>query len=347
MANRVVNTMTPRMALRKHMRKVMGTKRMKLAPPSTVANRVVVRLAPGSSPEEELLLLGALRELKVGHDAIKLEYVTDSLEVFDYLKSAWFLNGFHLIHTVDQFDDLVGLDFGVTVFEPDPSAAEIAEKVRYEAAFERETASKQALQQSYIDRGMKDLIVDMPVYNFHPRWHKTNAYLWSLSDELGITLDIPFAPIAPFYGTNKYIRDSVRKGLSKASINSRPFAIYDLRGEINEVSLAATVAKALEGYNTVSIQAIEKAVGSGLGSLLSVMSDTHCGFVVAPVGDVLYTAWAAGINNILCLYTGSRYTWDGADADNYMPLERDKYDDIKLPEAISKSIEFMLERLNE
>src|SRR6266566_5186346 len=82
---------------RMHERHMLGTKRMSIAPTQGRPMRVVVRAQPNMEAGEELLLLGALEELKRSHDRIDLEYCTERVEIVDLLKGNWFLRKVHIV----------------------------------------------------------------------------------------------------------------------------------------------------------------------------------------------------------------------------------------------------------
>ncbi|HYT44657.1 MAG TPA: hypothetical protein VEP90_20165, partial [Methylomirabilota bacterium] len=344
---------------RMHERHMLGTKRMSIAPTQGRPMRVVVRAQPNMEAGEELLLLGALEELKRSHDRIDLEYCTERVEIVDLLKGNWFLRKVHIVlHNptmksgipieglvtsdrswkVDQWDDVVGEDYGFTAFEPDPQAAVIAEEDRYRIIHQAEVDQKTFIWESYQARGMKDIVKEEVPYNFQPRWHKINAYLWSLSDRLGIQIDIPFSPIFPYGEINKNIRKRVQPLIAKSHITDSPFGIYDLRNETDEIGLVGIAGKMLHPINMVSIQVVEKELGSDkimggldVDTLLCLLQHNNCKFVIAPVGNLLYSAWAAGVDNVLFLYTGVNHFWDGVQAKNSYAILRDRYEDTDLP----------------
>jgi hypothetical protein len=324
-----------------------GTPRMKAAPLLSRPMRVVVRLQPNSEAGEELLFLGALEELKRRHDRIDLEYVTSNLQVAALLKGNWFLKTVTYLQDHREFDEVVGEDFSVTLFEPDPQAAAIAEEDRFKTNFQAEVEAKQYLQQMYQDQGMKDLVVEMPVYHFQAKWSKTNAYLWTVSDRLGIHVDIPFEAIPPYGEVPKEIRRKSLAAAGKEHITSQPFGIYDVRGEQNEIVLAGVIGKTLDPLRMFSVQELEKAVGSDISLQMGVFQSPNCEFVVAPVGDLLYAAWAAGVPNILTIYQGANPNWDGVHPVNGLPMYRDHFEDDKLPQAFYQNLKYMVDKANE
>ena len=326
---------------------------MSSAPLLSRPTRVVVGPQPGIEEGEELVLLGAIRELKTQHDRIDLEYVTYNPEIFRLLKGNWFLRHVHLqqplsFPEVDYqlgFDDIVGNDFGLFVFEPDPQAAAIAEESKYKANFDAEVAQKTRIWESYQERGMKDIVNDLPVYNFQPQWHKSNGYLWSLADKLGVQVDVPFQAIAPYGELSSKVARAAQVAAAKAHFTDAPFAVFDFQNEETEIILAGVLGKALDPIKVFSLQALQKELGSGLTGILAVMMHRNCEYAVGPVGNFLYTAWAAGVPNILNLYTGNNWRWDGAAAHNTFPLAREQYDDERLPSAVYQGLMLLQERL--
>jgi hypothetical protein len=75
--------------------------------------------------------------------------------------------------------------------------------------------------------------------------------------------------------------------------------------------------------------------------------------VVAPVGPLLYSAWGAGVPHVLTMYSGNNPDWDGIHAAdrrpsrsvratiNNFPLNRDQFDDEKLPQAFTAALQFL------
>lgn len=350
-------------------RHVLGTKRTTLAPLQSRPMRVVVRAQPNIDAGEELLLLGALEELKRGHDRIDLEYCTERLEIVEILKGNWFLRKVHLsLHNpipkngtfpvefivskdhswkVEQWDDVIGDDYGFTAFEPDPQASVIAEEDRYRIIHQAEVDQKTRIWESYQARGMKDIVLEDVPYNFQSRWHKTNSYLWSLADRLGIQIDVPFSPIQPYGDVNKSVRKRSQLLISKSHITDSPFCIYDLRNESDEITLVGVAGKMLHPINLVSMQVVEKEIGTSVDKLLCLLQSQNCKFVIAPVGDLLYSAWAAGVDNVLNFYTGSNFLWDGVQTANSYAVLRDRYEEEHLPGVLQQSLRYMLERMKE
>lgn len=343
MSYRVANILPVRRVRRMIERQRYGTTRSKISPILASPQRVVIRLQSGVEPGEELLLLGAIRRLKTLHDRINLEYCTESQEIFEVLKGNWFLRKTHLISSDSSWDELVGDDFGLILFDPDPQASSIMEESFYKSRYEAELASKTAQQQDYIERGMKDLLIEMPTYNFHSRWNKTNAYLWDMVDRLGLQVTLPIGVVSPYGEVNKEIRRNSQALAARAHITDTPFGIYDFRGEVNEIVLVGVTGKALDPIRLFSIQEVIKEVGGGIDSLLGVLSSHNCQFVAAPVGDLLVAAWAADVKNILTMYTGSNPMWDAAHPANGNYLGRDSYEDDQLPQAIYQSLIYMKE----
>jgi hypothetical protein len=327
-------------------RRQQNSQTMKDAPRLGKPMRVVLRLRPGSEAGEELFFLGALQELKRLHDRISLEYVTTNPQVAKLLKGNWFLKAVHCIRSQEYFEEIVGTDFSITLFDPDPQAAAIAEEDRFKTAYQSDLEAKQFLQQMYQERGMKDLVVDMPAYHFQPRWCKSNAYLWSVVDRLGLQVAIPFQPIVPYGDVPQSIRREALALAAKERIISQPFAIYDVRGEVNETVLAAVIGKALYPIRVFSMQELQKAVGDDVAMQMGVLQSPNCQFVVAPVGDFLYGAWAAGVPSIMALYQGANYSWDGVHPQNEFPLQRDQYDDDSLPQALYQGLVYLGQKAN-
>jgi hypothetical protein len=331
--------------------------RMKTAPPLTRSTRVVVRAEPGCAEEEELLLLGALRELKLRYDKIDLEYVTEFDGIYNLLPTAWFLKRSHFTQPdrdYDPFEEIVRNDFALTLFEPDPQAAEIAEKDLYEKGYEIELEKIRVQQEAYDKAGMKDVKVPVPPHHFQPQWNKGNAYLWTMADQLGLEIDIPTEPFPPYGEVSRPLQKRTRRALSQAHMGNRPFAVYDLQSEAEEITLAGALGAVMrDRYELISIQALQKVVGTELDALLAVLSDDFCQLVVAPVGPVLYAAWGAGVPNIFTMYSGNNPNWDSVHAAekrpsrthratvNNFPLNRDQFDDEQLPQAFTAGLQFL------
>lgn len=357
MSYRVVNLLPIRQVRRKIDRQRNGKARLRTAPLLGSPMRVVFRPYPGASEGEELLMLGALETLKKLHDRIDLVYVSPSKNVVRMLKGNWFLKEVYQCVSTLMFEEIVGDDFSITLFDPDPEVAAIAEEERYRTIHQREVEFKTAIKQMYDDKGMKDLVVDIPEYRFQRRWNRSNAYLWTVSDKLGLQINIPFDAIIPFGHLSARAKRDVLIAAAKDRITSQPFGVFDFRDEQNEMVFAGVVGKVIDPIRMFSIQEIEKAVGTDYTSIYAVLQSEQCQWVVAPVGDLLYAAWAANVPNILTMYQGANPTWDGiapVDYDkgrraftNGLPFQRDSYSDEDLPGALYQGLSYMVERANE
>lgn len=320
------------------------------APLLSRPTRVVLGCPPGAEEGEELLILGAIKELKSQHDRVDLEYVTSSQAIYTLLKNSWFLHQVHLL-SVDAdwqlaFDDVVGNDFGLCIFEPDPQAAAIAEEYNYKAGFDQEVAQKTKIWEAYQAKGMKDIVKDLPVYNFNAQWHKSNGYLWSIADKLGIQVDVPFRTITPYGEITAKSARSAQCLASKAHLTDTPFGVFDFHEETLDMVLAGVLGKVMHPVKMVSLQSLQKEIGTDLIQLLGVLSHKNCEFVAGPVGSFLFAAWAAGVPSIFNLYRGSNWRWDGVNAYNCFPLAVDQYDDERLPSAVYQGLVLLKERLN-
>lgn len=317
------------------------------APTKTQTQRVVVRLDPDvATIEEELCLLGALEALKQQHDKVNLVYAYANKEIGPLLRGRWFLKDAALCGCSRTFQVLVGTDFGVTLSEPDPAQAAAAEEELYNRDYQIRLADVQTRQAAAQQAGAKDLVLPEPEYFFQPRWHRTNGYLWQLSEELGLVTAMPTRPLNPFSDFPKDVYRPIWQALQKAKLTSKPFVVFDFAHETEILPMLEALGKSLPAYELVSLQELLRVIPGDAVSLAVALSHTNCRYAVGPVGTFLLAAWAGGVPNIYCLYTGANIQWDGVHAPNTYTVARDRLTDQQMAQAISQGLVFLTDKAN-
>jgi hypothetical protein len=333
-----------------------ANRRADTAPSQTAAQKVVIRLDPDvATVEEELCLLGALEALKQQHDKVQLVYAYRNKEIGAAIRNRWFLKDAAICSCEETFDRLVGTAFGLTVAEPDPEAAFKAEQEIYEVDYQRRLAEVQGRQAAAQQAGVKDLVIPEPDHFFHPRWHRTNGYLWQVSEELGLLTKLPTEPIAPYSAFSQDLVREVLRPLQKAKLTAKPFVLFDFSAEADILALMKSLGEALPGYELVSLQELTRVIGNDAVSLTAALSQkSHrnadgkvlpvCRYAVGPVGPMLTAAWAAGVPNILCLYSGANFQWDGLHAPNTFSVARDRLTDEQMPQSLIQALSFLTDK---
>jgi hypothetical protein len=294
--------------------------------PSNSGIRTVIRVEPGTPVEEELLLLGALERLKCDYPAIRLEYATGRAEIARLLSPCpWFLKASHPIPAEESFARIVGNDFGLTLEEPDPEASHQAELAIYDRKHQAEVAKLQAHQQAAWDAGVKDLKVPIPEHNFHPRWHKSTGYYWQVVDQLGLPLEAPREPMSPYCIVPKSLEKETAQILREARLLTKSAVICDFTGEPAPVALLGAVAHVLPGLEIITRTELAAIGIDTIDRELAVLSHSNVRYLIAPVNRFLVTGWAAGVPNVLQVYTGGNPGWDGAHNRNNYVIARDRF----------------------
>jgi hypothetical protein len=323
--------------------------RRSIVPSYTLTNpkiRVVVRPSPEASAEEELLVLRAMELLKMGHDQLRLEYVTARPEIARLLRRRWFLAACHLGEGDPFFDEMVDIDVGLTLENVERDAMRQVESDLYDASHQKALEQSAALQRRYDEAGMKDLKAPVPEHRFIPRWHKGNAYLWQLLDELGLPIDIPGTPLVPFNDVPAAERERVLQILAKQHITDKWFAVFDFRGATNPLPAMQMLAQLLPDHRLVSVAEITNLVGDDIVSLMAVFSHAHCDYVVGDSGPMTYAAWAVNVPFMVQYYDGEDLHWDGARAKSDYPLSKKEVGEDLLPQGIRSGITY-LHRMSE
>lgn len=297
--------------------------------------RIVIRPGEEISFSEELLALGAVRELKRQHTQLNLTYCTSNEEIYRLLQNRWFLSELYMVTSDEFFDEVVGDDIPLVYSVPETSVVEAAERKRYDEWFEKETDEKHRQQKAAIEKGIKDFKAQFPAHNFIPKWHKSNAFLWYLADEMGLPIDVPGEAVTPFGEIPSKLMESYRKKLHKSRLLDKPFVVFEFGETDNELVLASALDPLFPDCRMISRKEIDRATGGDVVGLLSALTHSNCCYVVGPNGVLTTAAWAAGIEAVMELYEGSNPTWDGCQSKHSFYMNWSQISDEEKPRNLT------------
>lgn len=271
--------------------------------------RVLVRSASYESVEEELYLLGALEELRRQHANLFLCYTTERPEVVAITRSAWFLDRVLLLSADAEVPGMVW-DSVLTLSEPDPQATHTEEERRAQSDYEKTVRTLQAQQAHYERIGITDAKIDIPDYQFAPRWHKSHGYLWQLADELGLPVELPLT-LCPFRQAPAPLLRAQRARLSQDLLLRGDYVLYDFGHEPQVNQLAMALAAGFPKAKLIAASRFKDGDSWDLAALMALLGHEQCTAAVLPPGPSATLAWAIG-TPLLQLYQGVDAHWDGA-----------------------------------
>lgn len=317
--------------------------------PRARATPVYVRNSPGSPITEELYLLAALEAVAHTETELRFAFGTPSLELVAQLQNAWFLEEVKLLAGEADWTAWHGGAIALTLPEPDPQEALAAEAALYDAWHAAETGKIQRQQAAINAAGVKDLVLPLPEHRYQSGWHKTNGYMWSLGDYLGTPVGVPPMALPP-YGElpRKREREYLRQ-FQKAGLTRRGFLIYDLEAESNPFALLGAMGSSFGETNWVSVGEVGSALGVTadavpVDALIALCGHPNAWFAVGPVGKLTTAAWAAGLPNILELYSGANPSWDGTQGPNALRIERDRVPAEQFGTALAQAAQLLVAR---
>ena len=312
--------------------------------------RVSVRVEEHTSLADELMVLSAIRELKRQHPAADFDYITARADLYQVLRNQWFLKSSILLGAGEEIPEALRTNIEITLTEPDPFEALETEKSLYETTHQNAVARAEATQQHYQDQGMKDIQVPIPEYNFQSRWHKSTAYLWNLSDQLGLPTKLPEECLAPFGALPSRVLKSTRQQIKQAMMFDRPFVICDFINETTGVQIFQALKSAIPEAALISMQQVEVMLDTRLTTLLTLFRDEKCLGIVATAGSNLQVAWAALVDHkahhkdpmirtckkpyVIEIYQGQNSRWDGILLQTAYTVMRDGLQDEDVPRAV-------------
>lgn len=319
-----------------------------------------------TSVQDELMVLGALQGLAISKPEYKIYFGTKRKDVYNAARTAWFVEKVFLVDALDDLKKIAKDDTVLEVSEPDILAAAEAEKTRYDADFEKLVKERKKYFEDARKAGVKDLKEDLPEYSFIPNWSKTTGYLWQITEDLGIDLELPIKTVLnktsgrlyevteekdislkPYINTSSDSKRVILNALKKQIPGNQSIVLVDIEDDPAKFSMYSTISTKFPNAKMIplkSLQQTAKKLGSkevSLDMLATILEEIDCVAVVGSYGVLPYAAWAAGVNNICMLYDGNNPEWDTIDVKNKFLLHRSLYEDGQVAQALGQALDFM------